>query len=365
MGSMKLPRRRFLQLATGAAALAVGSRPAWTQTYPARPVRFLVGFAAGGPTDIAARLMGQWLSERLRQQFVIENRPGAGSNIATEAVVRAPPDGHTLLLVGASAAINATLYRNLSFNFLRDIAPVASMFRVPLVMEVNPSFPARTVPEFLAYARANPGKLNLASGGNGTPAHVSGELFKMMTGIDMIHVPYRGDSAAVTDLLGGQVQVMFPAMSASVEYIKAGKLRALAVTTTTRSEVLPDVPTLGDYVPGYEVERLVRHRRAAGHARGDRRQAQHRDQCPAGRAAGQGAAGRARRDAAARLARRFRPAHRGRDREVGQGGQVLRRQAGVTGRVPRMSRSADVAFRKACPCPARLRSGSCAGWRAS
>jgi tripartite-type tricarboxylate transporter receptor subunit TctC len=252
MASMRLPRRRFLQLGAGAAAVAVGSRPAWTQTYPARPVRFLVGFAAGGPTDIAARLMGQWLSERLRQQFVIENRPGAGSNIATEAVVRAAPDGHTLLLVGASAAINATLYRNLSFNFLRDITPVASMFRVPLVMEVNPSFPAKTVPEFLAYARANPGKLNLASGGNGTPAHVSGELFKMMTGIDMIHVPYRGDSAAVTDLLGGQVQVMFPAMSASVEYIKAGKLRALAVTTTTRSDVLPDVPTLGDFVPGYE-----------------------------------------------------------------------------------------------------------------
>jgi tripartite-type tricarboxylate transporter receptor subunit TctC len=249
---MKLARRRFLQLATGAAALAAVPRSAWTQAYPARPVRFLVGFATGGPTDIAARLMGQWLSERLRQQFVIENRPGAGSNIATEAVVRAAPDGRTLLLVGASAAINATLYRNLSFNFLRDIAPVASMFRVPLVMEVNPAFPARTVPEFLAYARANPGKLNLASGGNGTPAHVSGELFKMMTGIDMIHVPYRGDSAAVTDLLGGQVQVMFPAMSASVEYIKAGKLRALAVTTATRSDVLPDVPTLNDFVPGYE-----------------------------------------------------------------------------------------------------------------
>jgi tripartite-type tricarboxylate transporter receptor subunit TctC len=249
---MKLARRRFLQLATGAGATAVVPRSASAQAYPARPVRFLVGFAAGGPTDIAARLMGQWLSERLRQQFVIENRPGAGSNIATEAVVRAAPDGHTLLLVGASAAINATLYRNLSFNFLRDIAPVASMFRVPLVMEVNPSFQAKTVPEFLAYARANPGKLNMASGGNGTPAHVSGELFKMMAGIDMIHVPYRGDSAAVTDLLGGQVQVMFPAMSASVEYIKAGKLRALAVTTTTRSEVLPDVPTLADFVPGYE-----------------------------------------------------------------------------------------------------------------
>jgi tripartite-type tricarboxylate transporter receptor subunit TctC len=196
--------------------------------------------------------MAQWLSERLGQQFVVENRPGAGSNIATEAVVRAAPDGYTLLLVGASAAINATLYRNLGFNFIRDIAPVASVFRVPLVMEVNPAFPARTVPEFLAYAKANPGKLNMASGGNGTPAHVAGELFRMMAGINMIHVPYRGDSAAVVDLLAGQVQVMFPAMSASIEQIKAGKLRALAVTTASRSEALPQLPTVGDFVPGYE-----------------------------------------------------------------------------------------------------------------
>jgi tripartite-type tricarboxylate transporter receptor subunit TctC len=249
---MQLPRRQFLRLSAAATALAAVSRTARAQAYPARPARLLVGFAAGGPTDIAARLMAQWLSERLGQQFVVENRPGAGSNIATEAVARAAPDGYTLLLVGASAAINATLYRNLGFNFIRDIAPVASVFRVPLVMEVNPAFAAKTVPEFLAYARANPGKLNMASGGNGTPAHVAGELFKMMAGINMIHVPYRGDSAAVVDLLAGQVQVMFPAMSASIEQIKAGKLRALAVTTATRSEALPEVPTLRDFVPGYE-----------------------------------------------------------------------------------------------------------------
>jgi tripartite-type tricarboxylate transporter receptor subunit TctC len=249
---MQFPRRRFLRLSAGVAALAAVSRKARAQAYPVRPARLLVGFAAGGPTDIAARLMAQWLSERLGQQFVVENRPGAGSNIATEAVVRAAPDGYTLLLVGASAAINATLYRNLGFNFIRDIAPVASVFRVPLVMEVNPAFPARTVPEFLAYAKANPGKLNMASGGNGTPAHVAGELFRMMAGINMIHVPYRGDSAAVVDLLAGQVQVMFPAMSASIEQIKAGKLRALAVTTASRSEALPQLPTVGDFVPGYE-----------------------------------------------------------------------------------------------------------------
>ncbi len=249
---MKLLRRRFLRLSAGAAALPAVSHMVHAQAYPAQPARLLVGFAAGGPTDLAARLMAQWLSERLGQQFAVENRPGAGSNIATEAVVRAPADGYTLLLVGASAAINATLYRNLNFNFIRDIAPVASVFRVPLVMEVNSSFPAATVPDFVAYARANPGKLNMASGGNGTPAHVAGELFKMMAGIDMIHVPYRGDSAAVTDLLGGQVQVMFPALSASIAYIKAGKLRALAVTTATRSAALPEVPTLRDFVPGYE-----------------------------------------------------------------------------------------------------------------
>ena len=212
----------------------------------------IVGFAAGGAADILARLMGQWLSERLGQPFVIENRPGAGGNIGTEAVVRAPPDGYTLLLVSASNAINATLYDKLNFNFIRDIAPVAGIIRVPIVMVVNPSVPAKTVPEFIAYAKANPGKLNMASAGIGAPAHVAGELFKMMAGVDMVHVPYRGAAPALTDLLGGQVQVMFAPLSSSIEYIKAGKLRALAVTTATRSEALPDIPTVGEFVPGYE-----------------------------------------------------------------------------------------------------------------
>jgi len=247
-----LHRREILHLAAGAAAVAIGSRCALAQAYPARPVHILVGYAAGGPTDIAARLVGQHLSERLGRQFVIENRPGGGSNLATEAVARAAPDGYTLLLVGASAAINASLYDNLSFNFIRDIVPVASMFRTPLVMVVGPSFPAHTVPEFLAFAKANPGKLNMASGGNGSPAHVSGELFKMMAGIDMIHVPYRGEAAALPDLLGGQVQVMFPAASAVAAHVRESKLRALAVTTATRSPFFPQVPALAEYVPGYE-----------------------------------------------------------------------------------------------------------------
>ena len=249
---MTLHRRDILHLAAGAAAWVIGSRRALAQAYPARPVHILVGYAAGGPTDIAARLVGQHLSERLGRQFVIENRPGGGSNLATEAVARAAPDGHTLLLVGASAAINASLYDNLSFNFIRDIVPVASMFRTPLVMVVGPSFPAHTVPEFLAFAKANPGKLNMASGGNGSPAHVSGELFKMMAGIDMIHVPYRGEAAALPDLLGGQVQVMFPAASAVAAHVSESKLRALAVTTATRSPFFPQVPALAEYVLGYE-----------------------------------------------------------------------------------------------------------------
>jgi tripartite-type tricarboxylate transporter receptor subunit TctC len=232
--------------------LAIGTRLVLAQAYPSRPVHILVGYAAGGPTDIAARLIAQWLSEQLGKQFVVENRPGGGSNLATETVARAAPDGYTLLLVGASAAINASLYDNLSFNFIRDIVPIASMFRAPLVMVVSPSFPAHTVPEFLAYAKANPGKLNMASGGNGSPAHVSGELFKMMAGIDMIHVPYRGEAAALPDLLAGRVQVMFPAASAVVEHVKEGRLPALAVTTATRSPFLPQVPALGEYVPGYE-----------------------------------------------------------------------------------------------------------------
>jgi tripartite-type tricarboxylate transporter receptor subunit TctC len=215
-------------------------------------VHIIVGFPAGGPNDIVARLMGQSLSERLGQQFVIENRPGAGGTIAAEAVVNAPPDGYTLLMAGAPQAISTSLYENLNFNLVRDIAPVASIVRVPLVMEVNPAVPARTVPEFIAYAKANPGKLNMASGGNGTSDHVCGELFKMMAGVDMILVPYRGAAPALIDLMGGQIQVLLDVMTSSIEYIKAGKLRALAVTTATRSEALPDIPTVGEFVPGYE-----------------------------------------------------------------------------------------------------------------
>jgi tripartite-type tricarboxylate transporter receptor subunit TctC len=251
---MKLPhRRQFLHLAAGAAALPAVSYIAWAQEYPTKPVRIIVGFAPGGGADIAARLIGQWLSERLGQSFVIENRPGAGSNIATEAVVRAPSDGYTLLLVSAPAAINATLYEKLSFNFIRDIAPVASISHVPHVMVVHPSFPAKTVPEFIAYAKANAGKINMASAGNGSTPHVAGELFKMMAGVNLIHVPYRSAGPALTDLLGGQVQVMFDNMASSIEHIRAGKLRPLAVTTTMRSETLPDVPTVSEFVPGYEV----------------------------------------------------------------------------------------------------------------
>jgi tripartite-type tricarboxylate transporter receptor subunit TctC len=249
---MRLLRRQFLHLAAGAAALSTISRIARAQAYPSRPVRVIVPFAPAGTTDIVARLMGQWLSERLGQQFVIENRPGAGTNIATEAVVRAPPDGYTLLTVGAPAAINATLYDKLNFNFIRDIAPVASIIREPLVMVVNPSVPAKTVPEFIAYAKANPGKLNMASVGNGSSPHVAGELFKMMTGVNMVHVGYRSSGPALIDLLGGQVQVMFNGAGSAIEYIRAGKLRALAVTTATRSEALPEVPTVGEFVPGYE-----------------------------------------------------------------------------------------------------------------
>ena len=248
---MKLPRRQFLHLAAGAAALPTLPSIARAQAYPSRPVHWIVTAAPGGPADILARLLGSWLSERLGQQFVVENRTGAGGNIGTEAVVRAPPDGYTLHLTATSDAINATLDEKLSFNLLRDIAPVASLIRGPFVMVVQPSFHAKTVPEFIAYAKANPGKINFASGGTGFAAHVSGELFKMMAGVEMIHVPYRGQAPAMTDLLGGQVQVMFDPVVSSITHIRAGRLRPLAVTTSTRSEVLPDVPTVGDFVPGY------------------------------------------------------------------------------------------------------------------
>ena len=248
---MKAPhRRQFLRLAASAAALPVASRNARAQTYPSRPVRIVVGLPAGGSPDIGARLIAQWLSERLAQQFFVDNRPGASTNIGTEAVVRADPDGHTLLLALAANAVNATLYSNLSFNFVRDLAPVAGLFRIPQVMEVHPSVPANTVPEFIAYAKANPAKLNMASGGAGGVPHVAGELFKMMAGIDMLHVPYRGNPRP--DLLGGQVQVMFDTLPASIEFIRSGKLRALAVTTATRLEALPDLPTVAEFLPGYE-----------------------------------------------------------------------------------------------------------------
>src|SRR5262245_19748335 len=253
---MKLPRRRFLHLAAGAAALPALSRIVKAQAYPTRPVRIIAATAPGGSPDILARLMGQWLLERLGQQFITENRPGGGNNIGTEAVVRAPPDGHTLLLVDSSAAINATLYGKLNFNFIRDIALVTGITRFSYVMVVHPSVPTNTVPEFIAYAKANPGKINMGSPGIGVGPHVAGELFKMMAGVDMVHVPYRGGAAVLTDLIGGQVQVLFATTALSFQHIKAGKLRPLAVTTATRWEGLPDMPTVGDFVPGYEASSL-------------------------------------------------------------------------------------------------------------
>jgi tripartite-type tricarboxylate transporter receptor subunit TctC len=250
---MKINRRRqLLHLAAGAAALPALSRIARAQTYPSRPVRIVVGFAPGGATDIMARLIGQWLSERLDQQFVIENRPGAGSNIATEAVVRAPADGYTLLAVTSTNTVNSTLYDNLNFDLIRDIAPVASIHREPHIMEVNPSMPVKTVPEFIAHAKASPGKINMASAGIGSGNHIAGELFKMMTGVNLIHVPYRGGGPALVDLLGGQVQVMFATTSSSIQYVRTGKLRALAVTTATRFEGLPHIPAVNEFVTGYE-----------------------------------------------------------------------------------------------------------------
>src|ERR1700688_1040528 len=250
--AVTLPRRQFLQLAAGAAALPAVSRAAWAQTYPSRPVRVVVGAAPGGANDIIIRVIGRWLSERLGQQFIIENRPGGSNNLGTEAVVRAPADGYTLLAIGGVNVVNTVLFDKLNFNFIRDIAPVAGTMRAPLIMTVNPTFPAKTVPEFIAYAKANPGKLNFASGGTGTAPHMAGELFKMMTGVNMVHVPYRGEGLALTDLLGGQVQVLFATAPGTSDYISTGKLRALAVTSAARAETLPELPTVADFVPGYE-----------------------------------------------------------------------------------------------------------------
>jgi tripartite-type tricarboxylate transporter receptor subunit TctC len=249
---MKFPRRSFLHLAAGAAALPAVSRIARAQTYPSRPVRLIAGFPPGGVVDVFARLIGQWLSDHLGEPIIVENRAGAGGNLAAEAVVKAPPDGYTLLMIGSNNAWNVTLYDNLRFNFIRDIAPVASIYRGPAVLVVHPSFPAKSVPELIAYAKSNPGQINMASGGVGSTQHVYGELFKMMTGVDMRHVPYRGGGPALTDLLAGQVSVMFDTLATSIEHIRAGKLRALAVTSATRSEVLPDIPTVGDFVPAFE-----------------------------------------------------------------------------------------------------------------
>jgi tripartite-type tricarboxylate transporter receptor subunit TctC len=249
---VKLPRRKFLHLAAGAATLPVLSRVAGAQTYPTRPVRLVVATSAGGSDDTIARLMGRWLSERLGKPFIIENRPGGASTIGTEVVVRAPADGYTLLLVGVWSVINASLYDKLNFDFIRDIAPIAGLIRLPLVVLVNSSFPAKTISEFIAYAKLNPGQISFASAGNGTAGHVAGELFTMMTGVNMVHVPYRGGAPALSDLLGGRVQVFFGLASSSIEHVRAGTLRALAVTTATRSEALPNVPTVGEFVPGYE-----------------------------------------------------------------------------------------------------------------
>lgn len=251
MTNMKSARRTFLQLAASAAALPAVSRVAKAEAYPTRPVRIVAGYAPGGGVDITARLIGQWLSERLGQSFIIENRPGAGSNIATEYVIRSPADGYTLQLIDTTGAINATLYDSLNFNFIRDMAPVAGILSVPNILMVHPSIAAQTVPEFISYAKANPGKVNVASAGTGTSPHLSCELFKMMTGVDMVHVPYRGMAPALNDLLGGQVQASFATASASIQYVTAGKLKALAVTTASRSEALPDVPAVAEFVPGY------------------------------------------------------------------------------------------------------------------
>ena len=346
---MELGRRRLLAL-TAAALAAAPSRAARADAYPSRPVHWIVGFAPGGSTDILARVIGQYLSEKLGQTFIIENRPGAGSNIATEVVVNAPPDGYTLLMISPAHAVNASLYDKLSFNFLRDIAPVAGISREANVMVVSPSFPATTVPAFIAYAKANPGKVNMASSGVGTSVHVAGELFNMMAGSKMTHVPYRGAGPAITDILGGQVQVMFAAMPSAFEHVKAGRLRALAVTHGDAAADAARCPHGGGVPAGLRGELVVRHRRAAGDAAGDHRHAQPRDECGACRPAAQGAARRARRHHARGLARGVPPADRRRDGEMGEGREVLRRQAGLMvddaqGAVPRVTGSPGQAGR--------------------
>ena len=325
---MKLPRRQFLHLAAGAAALPLAfARNARAQTYPSRPVRLLVGFPPGGPADILARLLGQWLSDRLGQPFIIESRPGASGNIATEAVVRSPADGHTLLLVVPGNAISDLMYDKLNFSFTRDAAPVAGISNGPLIMEVNPALPVHTVPEFIAYAKARPGQINFGSPGIGTTIHLCGELFNMLTGVTMVHVPYRGNAPAMTDLMAGQVQLMFADAPSSIGHVKAGKLRALAVTTASARGHPARGADRQRFPAGLRGQQLVRDRRAEEHTARHRQQAERRDQPCACRRDDQGAARRFRCGAADRLARRFRKIHGRRSRQVGQGDPDRRNQA--------------------------------------
>jgi tripartite-type tricarboxylate transporter receptor subunit TctC len=329
---VKLPhRRQFVHLAAGAAAMPTLSRIAWAQAYPTRPVHLLVGFAPAGAADITARLIGQWLSERLGQPFVIENRPGAAGNIAADAVVRAAPDGYTLLLVNPTNAINATLYeKKLNFDIIRDIAPVASIIHMPSIIVVHPSVPAKTVPEFIAYARAHPGKINMATNGPGSASQLPGELFKMMAGVDLVDVPYRGTGSALIDLLGGQVQIMFVAMPATIEYIVAGKLRPLAVTTATRSKVFPDIPTASEFVHGYEFSNWQGVGAPKNTPADNKREAQQGDQRRAHRSKHEGTACRPGCRAVSRLTCRLRNAHRRGNRKVRQGDPGGQHQAGTS-----------------------------------
>jgi tripartite-type tricarboxylate transporter receptor subunit TctC len=323
---MRISRRRYLRLAAGFASLPVFARKASAQTYPVRPVRIIVGFAPGGAADITARLIAQWLTDQLGQQFIVENRPGAGTNIGTGAVINAAADGYTLLLVSVANTVNATLYEKLNFDFLHDIAPVAGLVRGPLVMDIALSVQAKTVPEFIAYARANPGKINMASAGNGTPSHMAGELLKLSTGLDLVHVPYRGAAPALTDVLAGQVQLLFDNLPTSLEHIRAGKVRALAVTTAERSPAVTDRPTVAEFVPGYEVSSWFGVGAPRRHAcRGDR-QAQQHDQRWSCRSAAPGAHSRNGERSAAAFAHAVRDADRGGDREMGEGGEAIWRE---------------------------------------
>ena len=326
---MKLLRRNFLHLVAGVPTLLAMPRFAWAQSYPARPVRIIIGFPAGGTTDIGTRLIAQQLSERLGQPFIVENRPGAGTHMATEAVASAVADGYTLLMATASNAINETLYTRINYNFLRDIVPVAGVIRSPFVLEVNPAVPVKTVPELIDFAKANSGRINLASFGTGTSSHLTGELFKMMAGVEMQHVPYRGSAPMLIDLLSGQVQAAFDNLPASIEHIRSGKLRPLAVTTSMRSDALPDVPALGETLPGFEFERVEWHCSTQEHACRDHREAQQGNQCCSCRPQDQSSLCRAERSGSWGHARRLRKAHLPRNRQVGQGRPGRQHQTGV------------------------------------